>query len=93
MSVLYNTGSEIKSLKFEEIPIQHSLYTFGNYFGRIIRIPFYCCTSADPQALKEIQAQEANLKKVNMCNYRMFVEMPGFVDVELISNDGMNSLL
>jgi hypothetical protein len=54
MSVLYNTGSEIKSLKFEEIPIQHSLYTFGNYFGRIIRIPFYCCTSADPQALKEI---------------------------------------
>jgi len=23
----------------------------------------------------------------------MFVEMPGFVDVELISNDGMNSLL
>jgi len=95
VSVLYNTGSSIKQLKFKEIAISDtgSYKSFGNYFGRICKIPNYCCASADPEALSKIKKGESMFKKVNVCKYRMFEEMPGFVDFECLSIDGVYSIL
>lgn len=95
VSVLYNTGSSIEKLKFKEIPVSDSgsMVAFEKFFGRISRIPNYCCSSADPEKLSKVKKGEASFKKVNFCKYRMFEEMPGFVDVECLSIDGVNSIL
>jgi len=95
VSVLYNTGSSILKLKFKQISVSDagSFVAFNNYFGRISKIPNYCCASADPEALSKVKKGEAMFKKVSVCKYRMFEEMPGFVDVECLSIDGINSIL
>ncbi len=83
VSVLYNTGSSIEKLKFKEVSVSDpgSMIAFGKYFGIISKIPNYCCSSADPDALLKVKKGEASFKKVNFCKYRMFEEMPGFIDV------------
>ena len=95
VSVLYNTGSSIEKLKFKEILVSDpgTFITFGNFFGKISKIPNYCCSSADPDALSKVKKGEANFKKVNFCSYRMFEEMPGYIEVECLSLDGVNSVI
>jgi len=95
VSVLYNTGSSILKLKFKQISVSDagSFVAFNNYFGRISKIPNYCCASADPEALSKVKKGEAMFKKVSVCKYRMFEEMPGFVDFECLSIDGVYSIL
>lgn len=94
VAILYDNGSAIEELAYEEIsiPAPESIVTFGKFIGKVTRIPFKICCAFEECDLPSTQESKSHDEMMS-CNSRIFEELPGYITVECISKDDMASLL
>jgi hypothetical protein len=100
-SILYNTGVTIEELKFNEIKVSNNVmmqaiipeqYPDQAIVVKLIGIPNCMTTSSDLKKLEKLHATKPENYSLTECKMRYFDELPGLIDVKMISDDNCNSL-
>ena len=99
-AVLYNTGSSIESIKFQEIrvvtgkedyiKIEKSPVKFE--FGQITNIPLAMLSTPNKQHIETLVQGMVNNELTVHCEGRNFEKLPGYVDVDILSGDNLNTV-
>jgi hypothetical protein len=93
-AILYDNGSVIERLAFQEIsiPAPDTIVTFGKFVGKVSKIPFKICCAFEECYIPSHQESVSHDEMIS-CHARIFEELPGYITVECISKDNMAHIL
>jgi len=98
--LLYNMGDSVKNLDFVEyrfnlgdkIAIDNGMFDIKP-FAVITKIPICMLASKDKNKINNLVADEAKSHKLSFCTNRYFERLPGYIDLNIISQDYGQTLL
>lgn len=99
--ILYNTGRSVEQVPFEEIRRNVGDYvTFNDqmgsgksFFGQITHIPVCMIATPDKEGLTSVMQGQVKNHLAAHCVSRCFEKLPGYIDIQIESEDGMSNLL
>ena len=99
-AVLYNTGSSIESIRFQEIrvltgkddfiKIERSPFKFE--FGQITQVPLAMLSTPEKQHIEQLVQGTVKNDLTVHCEGRNFEKLPGYVDVDILSGDSLTTV-
>jgi len=102
--VLYNTGASIETVPFEEKRVQASDQQFKTVplgdkspfspfiFGQLSHVPLAMLATPFKDKLDKLSPGQVSGALMTHCTARSFEKLPGFVDLMMLSEDGLQGI-
>jgi len=102
--ILYNTGNSVEFVPFEEyrfnegdlvVISEHSMGPAGRLVGTVVNVPIcmVACYGPDQERVRDSLVDGmVEHPLVTHCNRRYFEKLPGYVDITIVSDDGLESI-
>ena len=85
--VLYNTGSSIETVMFQEHPVPLAENKIaGNCFGRVTKVPYAMLTSPSKEYIENVCPSQMSLPLMLHCQQRGFERLLGYVEFEILGD-------
>lgn len=102
LTVLYNSGASIEEIPFKEVKIDMNepmlqakipdLFGEDPIIVKATKIPKSMTCAHDKRLLDSYHQETIEHEPLTHCRMRYFERLPGYIDVQMISGDGCNSL-